>query len=180
MRICVYCGSSDDVAPVYLDAARQLGTLLGERGHTLIYGGGHVGLMDALAVATQRAGGLVIGVIPRTLMARELAYRDADQLYVVETAAERKERITGLAEGFIVLPGGFGTLEELAEALNLTQLGGEARPLVLVDVAGFWAPLLTLLEQFYRLGFAGVSYRELYRVVAEPHAAVDWVERRSS
>lgn len=163
---------------MYIEAARTLGRLLGERGHVLVYGGGRLGLMGVLAQAAQAAGGLVIGVIPQALVAREQAYWPADDLRLVATAAERQAAMEALSEGYLALPGGFGTLAEIGDALTLGVSGGPSRPLALVNIAGYYDPLLRFFEQFYRLGFADPSWRTRYGVFATPDEALDYLERR--
>jgi uncharacterized protein (TIGR00730 family) len=162
MRICVFCGSSPGRTPAYAAAAHQLGALLARRDIGLVYGGGNVGLMGIVADAVLAGGGEVIGVIPRPLVERELAGRAAganpatslalthgrlSELIVVDSMHERKQRMHDLADGFIALPGGFGTLDELFEALTWAQLGMHQKPCGLLDVDGFWRPLLALIER---------------------------------
>jgi uncharacterized protein (TIGR00730 family) len=147
MRICVYCGSNAGRSPAYAAAARELGTLLASRGIGLVYGGGNVGLMGMVADAAIAGGGEVIGIIPRPLVDRELAHRGLSELHVTGSMHERKQLMHDLSDGFIALPGGFGTLDELFETLTWAQLGVHAKPTGLVDVDGFWQPLLRLIEQ---------------------------------
>jgi uncharacterized protein (TIGR00730 family) len=147
MRICVFCGSSPGRTPAYASAARNLGALLARRGIGLVYGGGNVGLMGIVADAVLADGGEVLGVIPRALVDRELAHARLTELVVVDTMHERKQRMHDLADGFIALPGGFGTLDELFEALTWAQLGMHAKPCGLLDVDGFWRPLRALVER---------------------------------
>ena len=147
MRVCVFCGSSPGRLPEYAAAARRLGSLLARRGIGLVYGGGNVGLMGLVADAVLADGGEVIGVIPRALVDRELAHARLSELVVVATMHERKQRMHDLSDGFIALPGGFGTLDELFEALTWAQLGMHGKPCGLYDVADFWAPLRALVER---------------------------------
>lgn len=177
MRICVYCASSDMVSPVYEETARTLGQLLGERGHTLVYGGGRLGLMGLLARSTQAAGGRVHGVIPQALVEREEAYEKAEELEIVRTMAERQERMLTLGQAFIALPGGFGTLEEITHTLVWKAFTAAPKPLVLVNTRGFYDALLALFEQFYRERFAHPNWRDLYTVVRHPQEALDFVEK---
>ncbi len=176
MHICVYCGSHDEIGPVYHAAARALGELIGRHGHTLVWGGGGTGIMGALAQAAQGAGAQVIGVIPRMFVTPELIYAQADQLIVTETMAERKVRLMELAEGFIALPGGLGTLEEIADTISLNLLGAAPRPLAILNTDGFYGPLLAQFERYITLGFALSSARRAYRAVADPADALAWVE----
>src|SRR5512146_1988331 len=146
-RVCVFCGSSPGSNPIYLEAARAMGRTLAGRGLGLVYGGGSVGLMGALADAALAAGGEVVGVIPRALQLRELAHGRLTTLHVVGSMHERKARMAELSDAFAALPGGMGTLEELAEILTWAQLGLHARPCGVVDVAGYFAPLLAFLDR---------------------------------
>jgi uncharacterized protein (TIGR00730 family) len=147
MRICVFCGSSPGRSPAYAAAARDLGSLLARRGIGLVYGGGNVGLMGILADAVLAEGGEVIGVIPSALVDRELAHATLTQLVVIESMHVRKQRMHDLSDGFIAMPGGFGTLDELFEALTWAQLGVHGKPLGLLDVDGFWQPLQQLVKR---------------------------------
>jgi hypothetical protein len=146
MRICVYCGSNAGRLPAYAAAARDLGALLASRGIGLVYGGGNVGLMGIVADAALGGGGEVIGVIPRPLVDRELAHRGVTELRITESMHTRKQLMHDLSDAFIALPGGFGTLDELFETLTWAQLGVHAKPTGLLDVDGFWQPLLGFVE----------------------------------
>lgn len=167
-RVCVFCGSSPGKSPAYLDAARATGRALAERGIGLVYGGGSVGLMGAIADATLEAGGHVTGVIPRALELRELAHRRLTALHVVGSMHERKAKMAELADGFIALPGGMGTLEELAEILTWAQLGLHARPVGLLDTAGYYRPLIQFFDRAVEEGFIWPDHRRLLLVGAEP------------
>jgi uncharacterized protein (TIGR00730 family) len=147
MRICVFCGSSAGRSPAYAAAARDLGAHLARRGIGLVYGGGNVGLMGIVADAVVAEGGETVGVIPRSLVDRELAHAHLTELVVVDTMHERKQRMHDLSDAFIAMPGGFGTLDELFEALTWAQLGMHAKPIGLLDVDGFWQPLRALVER---------------------------------
>lgn len=147
MRLCVFCGSSPGRSEKYTATARRLGALLAERGIGLVYGGGNVGLMGVVAEAVLAGGGEVVGVIPRALVERELAHARLTELVVVETMHARKQKMHDLSDGFIALPGGFGTLDELFEALTWAQLGMHQKPCGLLDVEGFWQPLRALVER---------------------------------
>jgi uncharacterized protein (TIGR00730 family) len=172
-RICVFCGSSAGVNPEYASAARALGRTLAGRGIGLVYGGGSVGLMGVLADATLEAGGEVTGVIPRALELRELAHGRLTALHVVSSMHERKAKMAELAEGFVALPGGMGTLEELAEILTWAQLGLHARPCGLLDVAGYYRPLIAFLDHAAAEGFLRPEHRRLVLVANEPGALLD-------
>ena len=161
---------------MYVGAAEELGTLLGMRRHTLIYGGTHVGLMAALADAARRAGGKVTGVVPRLMVEHGIADRDCDELIVTPDLRGRKTVMEQRADAFMALPGGFGTLEEVFEILALRLLKYHDKPVVLINTAGFYDPLLAFLEQLYRLGFAREKYRRKYAVAADPAAALELIE----
>jgi uncharacterized protein (TIGR00730 family) len=151
--IAVFCGSSLGNDPVYEAAARQTGRTLAERGIDVVYGGGHVGLMGAVADAALEAGGRVVGVIPRQLDDRELAHRGVTELHVVESMHERKQLMADLSDAFIALPGGAGTLEEIAEQWTWAQLTIHAKPSGFLDVAGFWTPMRQMLDSMVSSGF---------------------------
>jgi uncharacterized protein (TIGR00730 family) len=145
--VCVFCGSSAGSDPIYREATSALGQEVAHRDLRLVYGGGNVGLMGVLADAALAAGGKVIGVIPRALQAREVGHRGLTELLVVETMHDRKARMAGLADAFVALPGGFGTFEEFCEVLTWTQLGVHAKPCGLLNVNGFYDPLLALFDR---------------------------------
>ena len=166
--ICVFSSSSDAVAPRYHEAATHLGGLLAQRGLALIYGGGKVGLMGAVARAVHANGGKVIGVIPSFLRHKEVAYEEADELIVTKDLRERKAIMEERADGFVALPGGFGTLEEILEILTLKQLATHAKPVVFLNTDRFFDPLLALFEQLYREQFAKPDYRDHYHVAPAP------------
>jgi len=167
-RICVYCGANVGARPAYAEAARRLGQFLGERGLGLVYGGGNVGLMGVLADAALLAGAEVIGVIPRALMARELGHQGCTVLRVVETMHERKASMAEFADAFIALPGGLGTLDELFEALTWAQLGLHQKPIGLLEVDGFFAPLVAYLDRAVTEGFVRAEHRAALTVAMEP------------
>jgi len=146
-HLCVYCGSNFGASPVYRDAAEQLGALLATRGITLVYGGGNVGLMGVLANAALQRGGQVIGVIPHWMVAKELAHKGVTKLHVVESMHDRKQLMADLSDGFIALPGGIGTLEELIETFTWLQLGLHRKPVGALNVAGYFDPLLAQLRR---------------------------------
>ena len=145
-RICVYCGSSPGADPIHREAAENLGTLLAARGIGLVYGGGNVGLMGAVADAALRGGGEVIGVIPSALMDKELGHAGVTKLHVVASMHGRKQLMADLSDGFVSLSGGIGTLEELFETFTWLQLGFHEKPVGLLNVAGFYDHLLTFLR----------------------------------
>ncbi|MET0927865.1 MAG: TIGR00730 family Rossman fold protein [Aeromicrobium sp.] len=151
--IAVFCGSSFGNDPAYEAAARLTGRTLAERGIDVVYGGGHVGLMGAVADAAIDAGGRVIGVIPRQLDDRELSHHGVTELHVVASMHERKQLMADLSDAFIALPGGAGTLEEIAEQWTWAQLTIHAKPSGFLDVAGFWTPMRQMLESMVSSGF---------------------------
>ena len=163
--LCVFCGSSPGTRPEYVQAAEHLGRLLAERKIELIFGGGSIGMMGAVARATLAAGGKATGVIPRALLKKEIAQSGLTHMHVVESMHERKALMAKLSDGFVALPGGFGTLEEFFEVLTWAQLGFHQKPVALLDVAGFYAPLITLLDHMALEGF--VRPRHLGLVIIE-------------
>ena len=179
-RLCVFCGSADGARPEYVDSARALGTLLAQRGIELVYGGASVGLMGAVADATLSAGGHAVGVIPRALMEREIAHTGLTRLHVVDTMHQRKALMGELSDAFAALPGGLGTLEELFEVWTWTQLGIHAKPLGLLDVRGYFAPLVAMLDHAVREGFVRRRQRESLTVARTPDALLRELAARSA
>ncbi|MGE4538790.1 MAG: TIGR00730 family Rossman fold protein [Desulfovibrio sp.] len=151
--VCVFCGSSSGLDPAYVDAANRLGRLLAEEHITLVYGGACVGLMGAVADATLAAGGKAIGVLPDFLRRKELAHPRLTELHVVNSMHERKARMAELADGFIALPGGMGTLEEFCEIITWAQLGLHTKPCGLLNVQGYYEPLLHFVDRMTTEGF---------------------------
>lgn len=168
MNICVFCGSSTGVNPVYAEAAAKLGAQFAQRGITLVYGGGNVGLMGILADAVMQSGGEVIGVIPDFLLKREVGHRGITRLEVVESMHERKKRMADLADGFIALPGGWGTLEELAEVLTWRQLGLVDRPIAILNTNHFFDDLLQQLSKMIQEGFVKPACLSLLSIETTP------------
>jgi len=166
--LCVYCASSDRLDPKYYAAAAELGREMVVHGWGLVYGGGRTGIMGAVARAVKQSGGRVVGVIPDFMKARELAYDEADELVTVITMRERKLLMETRAEGFVALPGGWGTLEEILEILTLRQLDLVKKPCVFLNQDGFYDPLLQLFERMIADKFIKPSNRELFRVAATP------------
>jgi uncharacterized protein (TIGR00730 family) len=152
-RVCVYCASNDGARPEYLAAAREIGTLIARQGSALVYGGGRIGLMGAMADAALAAGGEVIGVMPHGLVEREVAHRGLTALHVVDSMHERKALLAEMADAFITLPGGLGTMEEFFETWTWAQLGVHQKPIGLLNVAGYWGPLLDMLAHARGEGF---------------------------
>jgi uncharacterized protein (TIGR00730 family) len=177
MRICVFLGSSPGRLPVYREAAVRFGTLLAERGIGLVYGGGTVGLMGAIADAVCAAGGEVIGVIPEALRAREHDHQGITQLHVVETMHERKAMMAKLADGFVCLPGGIGTFEELFEVWTWAQLGYHAKPCGLLDVNGFYTRMSDFIDHVVDEGFLQPRHRAMLLIEREPEAMLDTMSR---
>lgn len=172
VRVTVFCGSAFGSDPAFRAAAADLGRLLAEAGIGLVYGGGHVGLMGVVADAALEAGGEVIGVIPRRLADREVAHEGLTDLRVVETMHERKAQMNDLADAFVVLPGGLGTLEEIFEILTWEVLGYHAKPSVFVDVNGFWSGLFATLDEMAASGFISADVVASIRRVSTPSDAL--------
>jgi uncharacterized protein (TIGR00730 family) len=172
-RVCVFCGSSAGRQAVYADAARGLGAELVRRGLGLVYGGGSVGLMGVVADAVLAAGGEAIGVLPRGLARKEFAHSRLTELHLVGSMHERKALMASLSDGFVALPGGLGTLEEVFEVLTWSQLGIHRKPVGLVDVQGYWSGLLTLLRHAVEEGFIRPEYAGLLLVDSTPAALLD-------
>ena len=178
--ICIYCSSSNRIAAHYFEIATEVGRLLAEHGYTLVYGGGNVGLMGRMARAVHAHGGRVVGVIPERLKAIEgVAYDVADELIITETMRERKATMFTRADAFLVLPGGFGTLEEFLEVLTLRSLGYHDKPIALVNTDGFYDPLLELFDHFFEEHFARPHTRGLYYVASDPEDALRYLKTQS-
>jgi uncharacterized protein (TIGR00730 family) len=159
--LCVFCASSPGRDPAFLAAARAFGAMLAREGIALVYGGGHVGLMGALADACLGAGGRVVGVIPQALWDREVGHRGLSELHVVETMHARKAKMAALADAFVALPGGLGTLEEIFEVWTWGQLGIHAKPCGFLDVAGYYAPLFDFLDRAVESGLIRPVHRAM-------------------
>jgi uncharacterized protein (TIGR00730 family) len=158
--ICVFCASSIGARPIYAESARRFGESLATRGITLVFGGGCVGLMGALADATLGAGGRAIGVIPRALVEREIAHRGVTTLHVVETMHERKQRMADLSDAFVMLPGGFGSWDEFCEVVTWAQLGIHRKPLGVLNVGGYYDPMLAMADRAVAEGFVSAVQRD--------------------
>ena len=176
LSICVYSSSSNRIHEDYFAAARELGRLMGERGHGLVYGGGNIGMMNAMALEAQAAGGRVVGVIPRLLRENKWCLETCDELIETVGMRDRKAVMESRADGFIAMPGGFGTLEELLEIITLKQLKYHAKPIVILDVGGYYDHLLAQFERMFDEGFARRKYAELYHVTADPRDALEHIE----
>lgn len=172
-RLCVFCGSSVGSNPAYAEAAVTLGALLARRGIGLVYGGGNVGLMGAIADAALTAGGEVIGVIPKALADREVAHHGVTELRVVDSMHTRKAMMADLSDAFIAMPGGVGTFEEFFEAITWTQLGLHRKACGLLNVAGFYTPLAAFIDQAVSDGFIKPVHRAAIVVDDNPERLLD-------
>ncbi|QZH73979.1 MAG: TIGR00730 family Rossman fold protein [Erythrobacter sp.] len=160
-RLAVYCGSATPADPRYIELAREVGTVLAERGIGVVYGGGKAGLMGALASAALAAGGEVIGVIPQALVDMEVANRDCTELHVVQTMHQRKQLFTDLSDGFVTLPGGVGTMDELWEAVSWAQLGYHTNPVGLLNAMGYYDGLVAFNREMADTGFIRAMHRDI-------------------
>ena len=177
--VCAYCGSRPGELPVYAEAARSIGTEIGRRGWQLVYGGGREGLMGVVADAALAAGANVVGVIPESLMGRELGHRGLTELHVVQTMHERKMMMAERSDAFLALPGGIGTFEELFEVWSWRQLGYHDKPLGLLNVAGYYDALLGFLVHSQAQGFVTSAQTELLHVGSEPLAILQQLADQS-
>lgn len=190
--LCVFCGSSQGNRPEYEQVTQAFGRLMANEGLQLVYGGGDIGLMGALADAVMDAGGEVIGVIPDALLAREVGHRGVTELRVVESMHERKALMADLADGFVALPGGLGTFEELCEILTWAQLGIHTKPVGLLDIAGYYDHFAALLDHAAAEGFVRPAHRDLLLVETDgevllrrmyeyrPPAVAPWMNRQET
>jgi uncharacterized protein (TIGR00730 family) len=190
--ICVFCGSSPGDSAEFVEVAKEMGREIAARGMRLVYGGGNVGLMGAVADSALTHGAEVIGVIPRSLMQKEIGHRGLSELRVVASMHERKNTMADLSDAFIAMPGGFGTLEEFCEVVTWTQLGLHQKPCGLLDVAGFYRPLLQMFDSAVAHRFIRPQHRDLVHVASTPAALLDrlaaaptllvdkWIDRSSS
>jgi uncharacterized protein (TIGR00730 family) len=176
-RVCVFCGASSGRLPEYAEAARAFGAAAAARGLGIVYGGGRVGLMAAVADAALAGGGEVIGVIPQELVDRELAHGGLTELHVVDSLHERKALMAQLSDGFVALPGGFGTLDELLEQLTWSQLGLHEKPVGLYDVEEYWRPLIALARHATEEGFVRESDLGAIAVGTDAEGLLDRLER---
>lgn len=172
-RLCVFCGSSHGAHPAYATAAKSAGAELARRGIALVYGGGNIGLMGVLADAVVAPGGHVIGVIPEALMAKEVGHRGLPDLRIVKTMHERKALMAELSDGFIALPGGIGTFEEFFEIVTWAQLGLHSKPCALLNVNGFYDPLLRLIDHAIAERFIKPKQRDLILVESDFNTLLD-------
>ncbi|MEI9886537.1 MAG: TIGR00730 family Rossman fold protein [Rhizomicrobium sp.] len=175
--ICVFCGSSHGVRPTYAEAAKRLGTLIGERGFSMVFGGGKNGLMGDAAMAAAAMGAKVLGVLPDFLRKIEIPLAaESEELVIVPDMQIRKQIMLERSDAFVVLPGGLGTLDEFFEVLSISQLKVHAKPIIVVDTDGFYEPLWPLLARVVREGFALRSIENFYHVVKTPEEAMDKLE----
>lgn len=172
-RICVYAGSNPGVHPLYTETARELGAEIARRGYELVYGGSTMGLMGSTADAVLEQGGTAIGVMPRGLFRGEMAHRSLTQFYETADMHERKAKMAELSDAFIALPGGYGTFEELFEALSWGQLGIHQKPVGILNIDGYYTPLVQLVEQAVSAGFMPATHRELLLVDSTPAGLLD-------
>ena len=175
--VCVYCGSSFGVKPVYAKAAQSFGRALVEAGLTLVYGGGRVGLMGTIADEVLAAGGRAIGVIPELLVNKEVGHRGLSELHVVPDMHQRKKMMADLSDAFVALPGGAGTLEELFEVYTWAQLGYHHKPVALYNIEGYYDPLITMLEHTVQEGFMQQTYFDILQIDADAAALIDKIKR---
>ena len=179
-RVAVYCGSADGTLPAYRAEAVALGRAIAAAGLGLVYGGANVGLMGALADAALESGAEVIGVLPEVLAGREIAHTRLTRLETVATMHQRKARMVALADAFLILPGGYGTLDEMLEIITWSQLRIHAKPCILINTAGYWDGLLAFLDSAVAAGFLKPENRALTRVAASAHEAVNLLCRESA
>jgi uncharacterized protein (TIGR00730 family) len=171
--VCVFCGSSPGAKHVYAEAARAFGQMLGENGYRLVFGGGAVGLMGEVARAARAAGAPVIGILPAFLRSIEPPLKSAEELIVTPDLQQRKARMLALADAFVILPGGLGTLDEYFEVITTTQLRVHAKPIIVVNVDGYFDPLKSLLDRVVEQGFARMEITSYHEFVATPADALD-------
>jgi uncharacterized protein (TIGR00730 family) len=175
--VCVFCGSSPGAKPVYAENARELGRLLGETGYRLVFGGGGVGLMGEVARAARDAGAPVIGILPAFLRGLEPPLKSAEELIVTPDLQQRKARMLALADAFVILPGGLGTLDEYFEVITTTQLRVHAKPIIVVNVEAYFDPLKALLDRVVEQGFARMEIASYHEFVVTPAEAIDRLRR---
>ncbi|MFV0623632.1 TIGR00730 family Rossman fold protein [Sphingomonas sp. ac-8] len=172
-RLAIYCGSATPSDPVYIECARGVGRTLAERGIGVVYGGGRLGLMGAVADGALAAGGEVIGVIPTALVNAEVAHRGCTELHVVETMHQRKQAFTDLSDGFVTIPGGTGTMDELWEAMSWAQLGYHRKPVGLLNVAGYYDGLIAFVDKMAEVGFLRPMHRDILLIDDQLGALLD-------
>ncbi|MBP7506857.1 MAG: TIGR00730 family Rossman fold protein [Prolixibacteraceae bacterium] len=176
MNICVYCSSSNAVKDLYFKAAEELGKLIGNRNHSLIFGGANVGLMEHLASTVKLYNGHITGIIPLKIHNFQLTSDKANEIVITETMDERKALMRDKSDAFIALPGGFGTLEEILEVITLKQLDYLRKPIVFININGYFNDLLNQFEKSYSETFAKESYRKIYKITSTPEEAILYIE----
>ncbi|MEE4176219.1 MAG: TIGR00730 family Rossman fold protein [Bacteroides sp.] len=175
MRICVFCSSSNFLDERFYEEARLLGTLIGKEKFKLVYGGTHVGLMGALALAVKEEKGLITGVIPQLIFNKGIAYDGVDELIVTRDLRERKATMERISDAFIALPGGFGTLEEFFELVTLKQLQVHFKPLVIINTLGYFDELIVFFERLFKERFASDRFRNLIYVADNPAKSLQYI-----
>lgn len=176
MNICVYCSSSNAVKDLYFKAAEELGKLIGNRNHSLIFGGANVGLMEHLASTVKLYNGHITGIIPLKIHNFQLTSDKANEIVITETMDERKALMRDKSDAFIALPGGFGTLEEILEVITLKQLDYLRKPIVFININGYFNDLFNQFEKSYSETFAKESYRKIYKITSTPEEAILYIE----
>lgn len=176
MNICVFCASSDRIDPFFFEAARELGRELALKGHTLVYGGGNVGLMGEIARTVHQHQGRVVGIIPKALVQREVAYRHADELIVSEDMLSRKKLLMERSDLFVSLPGGIGTLDEIFEVITHVQLDYHRKKSIFINLKGYYNPLSQFLQQLWDQGMIRQRLDELYTMVDDVPACMNLIE----
>jgi uncharacterized protein (TIGR00730 family) len=173
--ICVFCSSSEALEEVYYVAARELGVLIAKNGYNLVHGGGKIGLMGTLAATVQESGAKVTGVLPERLNLEGIASETDDEIIITKDMPDRKTEMRKRSEAFITMPGGFGTLEELAEVLTLKQLGYHTKPVVILNTNNYYENLIGLFEKMYKLNFAKPDFKSLYHISPTPADAMNHI-----
>lgn len=176
MNICVYCSSSNAVNEIYFKAAEELGILIGTRDHSLIFGGANVGLMEHLASTVKSHKGHITGIIPMKIHNFQLTSDKANEVIITETMDERKALMRDKSDAFIALPGGFGTLEEILEVITLKQLDYLRKPIVFININGYFNDLFNQFEKSYSETFAKEGYRKIYKITSSPEEAILYIE----
>lgn len=174
--VCVYCSSSIQISDSYKKIARDLGEALAEHGYSLVYGGGNLGLMGEIAVSAKNAGGSVRGIIIKKFHERGFAFKEADRMIVVDTMDTRKRVMRSVSDGFIALPGGFGTLDELLEVVSLKQLHFHSKPVVIMNTDGFYGPLIDWIGEAVEEGFIKKKHKNLYYVAESVQDCIKYIE----
>lgn len=176
MKICVYCSSSDLIDDKYFQIAQKIGQLIGQNGYDFVFGGGVVGLMGEVAKNAKSNGSKVIGVIPEKLHQHKICYDGCDELIITQNMRDRKQTMDELSDAFITLPGGFGTLEEISEMITGKQLSFHQKPIVILDVNGFYAPLTQFFDNMIKEKFANENCKELYYITSSPEDAIKYIK----